>query len=91
MVGSQQVRGFRSARTDGARRATGVRAAAGSGGAWRPANGGARAGSGIWCLRPLHGEALDGLVANRGSGLSPGGLEGHGAGRPRIGSEGAGR
>ena len=51
MVQSRRVQGAGSARTEGARSASGVGAdgAAVGPGPWRPGSGGARAGSGTWC------------------------------------------
>ena len=93
MVQSRSVNGRGSARTKGARRATGV-------GADAAAEVGALGAGQRWSagrkrevvLRLLRGESFDVLSREVGvRDLSPGGVEGPGAGRSRTRSEGAGR
>ena len=61
MVGSRRVQGAGSARTEGARRASGVGAdgAAVGAGPWRPGSGGARAGNGTWFCGCCAAESLE--------------------------------
>ena len=94
MVGSRRVKGAVSARTEGARRASGVGAdgAAVGSGALAPGQRWSASRKRDVVLRLLRGESLDAVSREVGvEVLSPGGMEGPCAGRSRAGSEGAGR
>ena len=94
MVGARRVKRAGSARTEGARRATGVGAdgAAVGAGALAPGQRWSASRKRDVVLRLLRGESLE-MVSrrSRGRALSPGGVAGAGAGRSRARSEGAGR
>ena len=94
MVQSRRVPGAGSARTEGARRASGVGAdgAAVGAGALAPGQRWSASRKRDVVLRLLRGESLE-MVSRESGGraLSPGGVAGAGAGRSRARSEGAGR